>query len=108
MTEPSPSPAEEFSAALLSNAARFGVELSAGHAARLRAYYEQTVKWNTRLHLVAPCTPAEFAVRHVLESLLAVPFLSRGARLIDVGSGAGLPAVPCLVARPDLRATLFE
>jgi 16S rRNA (guanine527-N7)-methyltransferase len=64
--------------------------------------------WNTRLHLVAPCPPAEFATRHVLESLLATLHLPGGARVIDVGSGAGLPVIPCLVVRPDLRATLIE
>jgi 16S rRNA (guanine527-N7)-methyltransferase len=64
--------------------------------------------WNTRLHLVAPCSPAEFATRHVLESLLALAHLPTEAHLLDVGSGAGLPAIPCLIMRPTLRATLIE
>ena len=71
-------------------------------------YYELVMAWNARLHLVAPCAPAEFATRHVLESLLALSFLDEGARVVDVGSGAGLPVIPCFVARPDLRATLVE
>jgi 16S rRNA (guanine527-N7)-methyltransferase len=57
---------------------------------------------------VAPCTPAQFASRHVLESLAALPFLTSGAAFIDLGSGAGLPAIPCLVMRPGLSATLIE
>jgi 16S rRNA (guanine527-N7)-methyltransferase len=64
--------------------------------------------WNTRLHLVAPCSPAEFATRHVLESLLALTRLEEDARVVDIGSGAGLPIIPCLIVRPNLRATLIE
>jgi 16S rRNA (guanine527-N7)-methyltransferase len=74
----------------------------------LSAYYEQVNAWNARLHLVAPCSPAEFATRHVLESMLALPFLTMNARVADVGSGAGLPIIPCLIARADLSATLIE
>ena len=65
-------------------------------------YYEQVNAWNARLHLVAPCSPAEFATRHVLESLFALKYLPTTTRVADVGSGAGLPIIPCLIARPDL------
>jgi 16S rRNA (guanine527-N7)-methyltransferase len=64
--------------------------------------------WNQRLHLVAPSTPAEFATRHVLESLLALPHIGPGSLVIDLGSGGGLPIIPCLIARPDIQARLFE
>ncbi len=99
---------DEFTSALHAHAARYGVDLKESDAARLRAYYEHVVAWNARLHLVAPCSPTEFVTRHVLESLLALPHLSKGARVADVGSGAGLPIIPCLILRPDLHATLVE
>ena len=75
---------------------------------RLGQYYDLLMKWNARLHLVAPCSPEEFATRHVLESLLMLSHLRPEARLIDVGSGAGLPAIPCLIARDDLHGILVE
>lgn len=100
--------AEEFAAALAARAGAFGVELGAGAAGRLTEYFEILSAWNARLHLVAPCAPAEFAVRHVLESLLALPYLPQGARFVDVGSGGGLPAIPCLAARADLTGVLVE
>src|SRR5262249_20209073 len=74
----------------------------------LTRYYELLLKWNPRLHLVAPCTPTEFANRHVLESLMILKHLSPQATVIDVGSGAGLPIIPCLICRPDLKATMIE
>jgi 16S rRNA (guanine527-N7)-methyltransferase len=76
--------------------------------ARLCDYYRLLLAWNPRLHLVAPCSPAEFATRHVMESLLLLPHLGQKARLADIGSGAGLPTIPVLIARPDLHATLIE
>ena len=101
-------PTEEFDKALTAGAATFGVRLAEGARAGLRDYFELVGRWNARLHLVAPCAPSEFATRHVLESLVALPYLSEGASFVDVGSGAGLPAFPCLFARADLSATLYE
>ena len=99
---------QEFNATLETHAARYGVQLGAQARARLGAYYEHLLKWNARLHLVAPCTPAEFATRHVLESLVACSYMPEGARVCDVGSGGGLPIIPCLIVREDLRAALVE
>jgi 16S rRNA (guanine527-N7)-methyltransferase len=100
--------AREFESVLVEHAPRYDVRLTAQETARLREYYELVVAWNARLHLVAPCSPGEFATRHVLESLLALAYLPEAARVVDVGSGAGLPLIPCLIVRPTLRATLIE
>jgi 16S rRNA (guanine527-N7)-methyltransferase len=74
----------------------------------LTQYYELLSGWNSRLHLVAPCSPSEFATRHVLESLRLLKYLPDRARVADVGAGAGLPVLPCLIVRPDIRAVLIE
>jgi 16S rRNA (guanine527-N7)-methyltransferase len=103
-----PARIEQFSNALSGHANDFGVELTGEQVARLTAYYELLLKWNQRLHLVAPCSPAEFATRHILESLFLLRHVPSQAHLVDVGSGAGLPALPCLIVRDDLRATLIE
>src|SRR5437868_135832 len=108
MAERKLSPRDEFDKALAAHSAVFGVSLGEGERARLGEYFEMVSAWNGRLHLVAPCPPAEFATRHVLESLLALQFIGEGAGVVDVGSGAGLPAIPCLIARPDLKAVLIE
>ena len=99
---------EKFGAALNQHAGAFGLAPDARQVSRLSDYYDLVARWSARLHLVAPCAPEEFAVRHVLESLTALEHLPRGARVADVGAGAGLPSIPCLVAREDLRAALVE
>lgn len=103
-----PTPIEQFAAALELHAPEFGVELPADDIARLRGYYALLLKWNARLHLVAPGTSEEFATRHVLESLLLLKQLPLNAAVADIGSGAGLPIIPCLIVREDLRVMLFE
>ena len=108
MAERKLTPRGEFDKALAERAPRFGVQLSEDVRARLGDYFELVAAWSPRLHLVAPCPPAEFAARHVLESLAALPYIPGGAALLDVGSGAGLPAIPGLAARPDLKAVLVE
>ena len=103
-----PTRIERFGWALVDNAGDFGVQLKDIDVQRLSNYYELLLKWNDRLHLVAPCSPEEFATRHVLESLLLLRHLTSNARVVDVGSGGGLPIVPCLIIRNDLHATLIE
>lgn len=97
-----------FEQSLVSNMGSFNLDLPSETITRLGEYYSLLTRWNDRLHLVAPCEPEEFAVRHVLESLLLLRYLPKKAAVADIGSGGGLPIVPCLIARPDLEATLIE
>jgi 16S rRNA (guanine527-N7)-methyltransferase len=98
----------EFREALESDAAPYQVELTAQALEGLSKYYELLNLWNSRLHLVAPTSPREFATRHVLESLMMLEYLPQRARIADIGSGAGLPIIPCLSVRQDIEAILFE
>lgn len=98
----------KLSDAVTSNMGDYGLTLSSRTIGELAQYYSMLLRWNERLHLVAPCAPEEFATRHLLESLILIRYLSAGARVVDVGSGAGLPIIPCLIARTDLTATLIE
>jgi 16S rRNA (guanine527-N7)-methyltransferase len=98
----------EFRNALKANAASYGASLTAEDIAALAKYYQLLTAWNPRLHLVAPVAASEFATRHVLESLVLLNELPTVARIADIGSGGGLPIIPCLIVRPDLRAVLIE
>lgn len=99
---------ERFRNTLLANWRTIDFPFSSDTATRLGLYYSLLTRWNDRLHLVAPCSPEEFATRHVLESLVLLEHLPHGAKIADIGSGAGLPIIPCLIARPDLDVTMIE
>lgn len=98
----------ELITAIREHQSAFGVDLSRDALARLEQFYAIIQTNNPPLHLVAPCSAEEFAVRHVLESLTLIEDLPQNARFADVGTGAGLPAIPCLLVREDLSAVLIE
>jgi 16S rRNA (guanine527-N7)-methyltransferase len=98
----------EFIAAIKTHQAAFGIELNDAEAGRLADYYELIQQHNPILHLVGPSTPEEFAIRHILESLTLLQYLPAGSKFADVGTGGGLPSIPCLLVRGDLRAVLIE
>jgi 16S rRNA (guanine527-N7)-methyltransferase len=100
--------ANELRETLQSKASSYSLKFSPAQLDGLTNYYELLQTWNSRLHLVAPTSAQEFATRHILESLLLLEHLPTGARVADVGSGAGLPIIPCLIVRPDIRAVLIE
>lgn len=82
--------------------------MAAEQTERLADFYDLVQEHNPLLHLVGPCTPEEFAVRHVLESLFLLRFLPQDTRFADIGPGAGFPSVPCLIVRESLSAVLIE
>lgn len=98
----------DFIAALAANETIFDTVLSEIDRERLANLYELILEHNPLLHLVAPCSPEEMATRHFLESLTMLKHLPQGAKIADVGSGGGLPALPCLIVREDLSALLIE
>jgi 16S rRNA (guanine527-N7)-methyltransferase len=86
----------------------FGLNLSDEKISLLAKYYDLIQQHNEILHLVAPCEAEEFAIRHILESLTLLEYLPQNARFADLGTGAGLPSIPCLLVREDLQGILIE
>ncbi|GIX29159.1 MAG: ribosomal RNA small subunit methyltransferase G [Burkholderiales bacterium] len=74
---------------------------------RLLDYIALLAKWNRVYSLTAIRAPARMVTHHLLDSLAILPLIE-GARIADVGSGAGLPGIPLAIARPGLEVTLIE
>jgi len=64
-------------------------------------------KWNRRVNLTAVRDPAEMVTAHILDSLVARPFLE-GQDILDIGTGPGFPGLPLAIAEPDRRFTLVD
>ena len=98
----------EFIESIKQHQSTFGLNLADEKISALAEYYQFVQEHNEILHLVAPCVAEEFATRHILESLTLSAYLPKNAKFADIGTGAGLPSVPCLIAREDLHAVLIE
>jgi 16S rRNA (guanine527-N7)-methyltransferase len=72
-------------------------------------YYRELMLWNKKINLVSIRTPEDVLIKHFIDSLTPVPFISRPAgRLLDIGAGAGFPGIPLKIAMPALKVFLLE
>lgn len=101
----------EFADCLRRRAKKAGIQLPDGLLGRLEAYYRLLESWNSKINLTAldlGTGPDSTFDRLLVEPLLAARHIPDGARVIDIGSGGGSPAIPLHLARPDLQMTLVE
>jgi 16S rRNA (guanine527-N7)-methyltransferase len=75
--------------------------------ASLLEYLQLLIKWNRAYNLTAVREPAQMVTRHLLDSLAIAPFLT-GQRLIDVGTGGGMPGVPMAILFPGREFHLLD
>lgn len=90
-----------------------GVSLPPEATGQLLRYVELLAKWSVVYNLTAIREPERMVTHHLLDSLAALPTLdalagAAPARILDIGSGAGLPGVPIAVARPRWQVTMAE
>ncbi|MDD3193695.1 MAG: 16S rRNA (guanine(527)-N(7))-methyltransferase RsmG [Oscillospiraceae bacterium] len=86
------------------------IRLSGEQMEQLDHYAELLVEWNQRMNLTAITDPEGILIKHFLDSILPFSMAPppQGGALIDVGTGAGFPAIPLLIWRSDLRVTLLD
>jgi len=83
------------------------IELPASTQLKILSYLELLAKWNSVYNLTAVRDKSEMIPKHVLDSLAILPYIC-GTRILDVGTGAGLPGLLLAMARPDLQFFLLD
>lgn len=95
---------------LQTSATEIGVPLSAIQLQQFMVYLHQLQFWNQSFNLTSLTLDDEIIIKHFVDSLVALKAVNIkvGARLLDVGTGAGFPGIPLKIARLDLNITLVE
>jgi 16S rRNA (guanine527-N7)-methyltransferase len=75
---------------------------------KLEHYASLITRWQKAINLVAPSTLSALWERHILDSVQLAPHIADGSRLLDIGSGGGLPGVVLAMLLPDAHVTLVE
>jgi 16S rRNA (guanine527-N7)-methyltransferase len=89
-------------------ASDYGVRLSEGHLRLFDLYLSELIEWNSRMNLTGIKERSRMILELFLDSLVAVPYLPLSGRMMDVGSGAGFPAIIIKILLSDLSLQLIE
>ncbi|OGT21552.1 MAG: 16S rRNA (guanine(527)-N(7))-methyltransferase [Gammaproteobacteria bacterium RIFCSPHIGHO2_02_FULL_42_13] len=81
--------------------------VTAAQQEKLAQFLVLLSKWNKIYNLTAITDSREMVVKHILDSLSVAPYL-HGERIVDVGTGAGLPGIPLAIILPDRQFTLLD
>ena len=84
------------------------IALSEEQEEKFLKYYDFLVSENQKYNLTAITSREDVFYKHFLDSVLPESEITKNARIIDIGSGAGFPAVPLKIVRPDLKFTLID
>ncbi len=98
-------PSDENLAAVV---ARHQIDLPPAQIALLERYCQLLWDWNTKINLTRHTDYEKFVTRDLIDSLAFSPFLQQGEKVLDVGTGGGVPGVVLAIVRPDLRISLSE
>lgn len=98
---------QQLGAALKKGVQALNLNLSEDKIETLIRYLNLLIKWNKAYNLTAVRDPMEMVDRHLIDSLSVVPYVE-GKRIIDVGSGPGLPGIPLAICYPELPVTTLD
>lgn len=93
---------------LYKGADRFGIVLTEEQVKSLLMFINLLVEWNSKINLTGISSRSRIITELLLDSMIPVPFLPQKGELVDLGSGAGFPALIIKILRPDLGMRLIE
>lgn len=87
---------------------KYGISLSGEQEEKFEKYFNHLIETNKVLNLTAITEEDEVVVKHFLDSVLPKDFFAENVSVIDVGSGAGFPAIPLKIVREDLKVCMLD
>lgn len=87
---------------------KYNINLNDFQIEQFEKYFSMLIETNKVMNLTAITEEDDVAVKHFLDSALPEKFFTQNATIIDIGSGAGFPALPLKIVRPDLKITMVD
>lgn len=85
-----------------------GISITEEDMMSLELFVDELKKWNRKVNLTAICSDEDIAVKHIIDSLLFAAWVNDGERVLDVGSGAGIPAIPLNIVKPGVQVVSVD
>lgn len=87
---------------------KYQIEYTGEQLDKLNTFYKSVIETNKQYNLTAITNERDFAIKHILDSVLPYKLLPQGASVIDVGAGAGFPSIPLKIMREDISLTMLD
>ena len=75
---------------------------------KLSQFEEKVVETNEKFNLTNITSEPDFTIKHIIDSLVGIPYIPQGSKILDIGTGAGFPSMPIAIARPDLKVEAID
>lgn len=85
-----------------------GLEISEQNIQAFEIFVAELKKWNSKINLTAITADDEIAIKHIIDSIVFAAHVRDGERVLDIGSGAGVPAIPLKIVRPEVRVASVD
>ena len=99
---------EEFTIIFNNYLKELELELNEKQIENFYKYMKLLIEWNEKINLTAITKPEEVILKHFIDSLTISKYVENGAKVIDIGTGAGFPGIPLKIYRNDIKVTLLD
>lgn len=99
---------EEWIQLLKSQTNALRIDMAKEQLKKFYDYMQMLRQWNENINLTAIIEPKDILQKHFIDSLTIMPYITKNARVVDVGTGAGFPAIPIKIADDTLQITLID
>jgi 16S rRNA (guanine527-N7)-methyltransferase len=98
----------EWQGFIIDSARELGIQIDEAVTAQFSDYACELLTWNRKINLTAITNPRDIAIKHFVDSLAPAGCIPDGARLLDIGSGAGFPGIPLKMLKPSITINFLK